>query len=105
MDLVLICRKRKSLDMPLITLDSIVEEIFVGLPIKSQGYNTNSIFLHFMGELIKAASAVWEKQFISYEWFTTALSKFYLLMKENIVESKESSLIELELKHIDDFTE
>ncbi|MBD3305590.1 DUF1156 domain-containing protein [candidate division KSB3 bacterium] len=76
MDIVLICAKQRPFGplspSPQDVLTRVIEHLDSGLATSSD----NRLFLHFMGELLKTASALHEKQQKNYEWFTHALAHF-----------------------------
>ncbi|MDM8550410.1 DNA methyltransferase [Desulfobacterales bacterium HSG2] len=75
MDLVLVCRKRERGDKPLsLSPTEVLERVTDDL--LSEGASDNRLFLHFMGQLLKTASSVREREGITYNWFADALSHF-----------------------------
>lgn len=77
MDLVLVCQKRSvPFESLSLSLDNIVRHAMDGLPSDLSNGSKTMLFLHFMGELLKATSAIWEVTDITYEWFAEALSHF-----------------------------
>lgn len=90
MDLVLICKKRS---LPIETLSSapfdILERVTANLPVVKSNHNRNKLFLHFMGEVLRTASSVYDSKSIDYNWFAYILSHFdELLLSESKREIK-----------------
>ncbi len=85
MDLVLVCQKKSAPFEPLsLSLDEAVQRAMDGLPIATSNGNKNRLFLHFMGELLKSASAAWDIYDVTYDWFSEALAHFDDIVAEKI---------------------
>jgi putative DNA methylase len=103
MDLVLVCRKRCVSPKPSpLSLDDMAQRAMDSLPIEVSNGNKNRLFLYFVGELLKVASAVWEETDVTYCWFAEALSRFDDWAADGMVntvlkESERSDSIQLEL--------
>jgi hypothetical protein len=90
MDLVLVCAKRSVPFDPLsLSLDEVVQRTMESLPLEASNGSRNRLFLHFMGELLKAASAGWDTHRVTYEWFNEALTQFDDLMARNVQTDRE----------------
>jgi hypothetical protein len=102
MDLVLICQKRPvSFKPTLLSLDELVQRAMDGLPVEASNGSKNRLFLHFMGELLKVASTVWDQD-VTYEWFADVLSRFDDLVIKGITtkthtKSERSNVVQSEL--------
>lgn len=75
MDLVLVCQKQTTrTTMPLPAPTEILNRALQELD--SSDRNDNKLFLHFMGNLLQAASASQNGDSINYDWFVNALTHF-----------------------------
>ncbi len=102
MDLVLVCRKRHMVSEPYsLSLNDAMQRAMDDLAIEANNSNKNELFLYFMGELLKAASAVWDTQKVTYEWFSEALKHFDELVTAKVEStdkgSGDTSIIQLQL--------
>jgi adenine-specific DNA methylase len=77
MDLVLICQKREvnSEVLSLVPTD-VLTRALEDLPSKVTDNSDNKLFLHFMGELLRTASATPDNENVDYNWFADALTHF-----------------------------
>ena len=75
MDLVLVCEK-DSMPSEQLSLQptEIMQRALKSIGDHSDGLNENRLFLHFMGELLRTASAA--AQQVNYEWFESVLLQF-----------------------------
>jgi len=48
----------------------------MALPLKTMNGNDGRLFLHFMGELLRTASSIKEKEKVNYDWFADSLMHF-----------------------------
>jgi len=91
MDLVLVCRKRCVAFEPYsLSLDEAMQRAIDDLAVEDNNGNKNELFLYFMGELLKAASAVWDNQKVTYEWFYEALKRFDELVTAKVEDTNEN---------------
>jgi putative DNA methylase len=103
MDLVLVCQKRVMQFEPLLlSLEEIVRRAANELSLEATNGSKNKLFLYFMSELLKAASAAWDTQKVTYEWFVEELSRFDDLVangsrNQKDVQSETSNIQQLEL--------
>ncbi len=102
MDLVLVCQKRSgALTHHFLSLEEAQQRAMDGLYVEAPSSSKNKLFLHFMGELLKAASAVWDTQKVSYEWFTKVLTHFDVHIAAKVGSAKkgaeDSTIIQLRL--------
>ncbi len=90
MDLVLVCQKRAVMSEPFsLSLDEAAQRAKDNLPIEEYNNSKNKLFLYFMGELLKAVSAVWDTQKVTREWFFEALTHFDNLVTANFESVKK----------------
>ncbi len=77
MDLVLVCQKRiiKSNGLSIIPRD-IWNRVIANLSSELSENNDNILFLHFMGELLRTASATTDDIHLDYNWFSGTLNHF-----------------------------
>jgi adenine-specific DNA methylase len=95
MDLVLVCQKRSIPFEPLpLSLSEAVQRAMDGLPVETSNGSKNRVFLRFMGELLKEASAVWDTQTVTYEWFSEALTHFDDIIAQHIQVAPENQVNE-----------
>ena len=74
---MLVCAKRLiPVAPPALSLNEVVQRVMDDLPAEESNGGKNKLFLHFMGELLKAASAAWDTQEVTYEWLAEALTHF-----------------------------
>lgn len=85
MDLVLICQKRSSPPETLSSLPiDILERVTDSLSASKLNHNSNKLFLHFMGEVLRTASSIYDSERIDYNWFANILAHFDdLLLSES----------------------
>jgi len=77
MDLVLICHKRAMpCEFPPTSLVDVARRAIVHLPDERNNGGENKLFLRFMGDLLRAASAACETREVSYEEFVNAVTQF-----------------------------
>ena len=77
MDLVLVCQKKSIPDSSFsIEPSAILQRTVHDLDSEVTDNSDNKLFLHFMGELLKAASSVKENNVVNYNWFSEALTHF-----------------------------
>jgi hypothetical protein len=70
-----------------LSLGEAVQRAMDGLPAETSNGSKNRLFLRFMGELLKQASAVWDTQTVTYEWFSEALVHFDDIIANVVQES------------------
>ncbi len=76
MDLVLVCEKRAMSSTPLTSLPAdILHRAMNELNVPAD-HSDNKLFLHFMGELLRTASASQNGNGVNYGWFADALAHF-----------------------------
>jgi flagellar biosynthesis/type III secretory pathway chaperone len=76
MDLVLVCEKKAMSSAPLTSLPAdILHRAMNELNVPAD-HSDNKLFLHFMGELLRTASASQNGNGINYDWFANALTHF-----------------------------
>ena len=91
MDLVIVCRKKEIHNEPLsLSPTEVLLRVTDDLLSEGAGGSDNRLFLHFMGQLMKTAGSAREKELVTYNWFTEALSHFdsFLANMERIPENK-----------------
>lgn len=77
MDLVLVCRKRKTkLESLSLMPTDVLERAMDDLGSQISTNSDNKLFLHFMGELLRTASSVPAGERVDYNWFAEALTHF-----------------------------
>ncbi len=75
MDLVLVCQKKAGTEQnESLTPVELLKRVAGELPPARANGGSNQLFLHFMGELLKVASAAPEK--VDYDWFAESLLRF-----------------------------
>lgn len=85
MDLVLVCQKRSvPSEPPHLPLNEAMRRVMNVLSLEACNGNKNKLFLHFIGGLLKAASAAWDTEKVTYEWFARALTHLDDLLAVNI---------------------
>lgn len=76
MDLVLVCEKKAMSSTPLTSLPAdILHRAMNELNVPAD-HSDNKLFLHFMGELLRTASASQNGNSVNYDWFANALTHF-----------------------------
>lgn len=76
MDLVLVCEKKGGLTEPFsLSPADILRRAMQELDTVADS-SDNKLFLHFMGELLRTASAVHNGNGVNYDWFANALTHF-----------------------------
>jgi putative DNA methylase len=77
MDLVLVCQKNEiSSETFSRSPADILQRAVHDVPLESQKKHDSTLFLHFMGELLKTASSNQDEEHVSYHWFSEALTHF-----------------------------
>ncbi len=89
MDLVLVCQKRTiPFEPPSLQPEEVLQRAINDLSSGVSDSSDNKLFLHFMGELLKATSSIQDDKSVSYNWFAEALAHFDVFLA-NLDRSKD----------------
>ena len=91
MDIVLICSKTCLSQSLSSTPQEVLNRVKEALDVRLAASRDNKLFLHFMGELLRTASSLQERDEVSYQWFSEALAHFddFLATREHPAQEQE----------------